>query len=916
MESQAKAIEGQGYDVFISFVTDPDYKLAREIRDFLESFAERVRASGFLIKPIRVFVDTDNLSRRKSTTESAPDLESALRNELLQCRHLLVLCCRNTPRSRWVQQEFEWYSQARGTDAVLLAVTDPVDPALEPSAVFPDYILSLGLEKRLWYDLRSARLPRATAHAVRPIEDVLTQLAAHLSGRAVAEVTSAYYREQRRLARNRLLYLALAGGAMLAAVIGGYQAYISRLAAERSTADRFIQTGMKAQSEGDLAEAASAFRNSLQHADTPIARLQLAGLTTIPVQPLRVFDLPSKADHNHLTTVAFIADRTIMVGDKAGELAVLDIDNGVVSQVIKLRSGVNALAVFSDSTRVAAGLEDGSVFLVDSTSGEASQWKQYSAPVLGLRAHPASGSLAVGLANDAGVVVLNRSGDELMHMSVHTDDVQGLAFNKDGTYLYWGGSGPYIWACPVSKTSCDRITAVDQYVYSIDGSASSRYSAAAVGDQVILFDHALKKMDTLAEMRGAQAFTVTFDPSSEYLAAVASDGTTQVYDVQSRRVLLHSKSHRDQAYAVAFSPGGDRLVSVGLDGRIAVWRVEREGIVMPPHNFRPMDQMLTPAQRNQITDMRVLNDNIAVVTTADQQTRKFDLKTLSPSTAAIDRDSLRAQLARSFSFSRGIARFGEFGEAETWKEGHAAAATVLERIQTDDSKAAMSQDARFLALALKDGTIHLLDMDGTTSHTKGDSKSNPTSIVCLDGQPPAVAVGYADGTVTVFDGRSLKSQYSRAVHSGSVDLLLFSATAQLLFTSGQDGSVRALSLKDGRQVHAFVSPGIQAMAVSENGKFLAVAGLNGTVELLDVSTMQPVATLAGNRGGVSALGFDSAASRLYSAGGDEMLRSWNVTDIAIAAFGSVSEVTASSHGVPQPSQVILRKSYGRNDITE
>ncbi len=64
---EGNAPEGQvdsAADAFMSFVTNPDYRVAKRIRDFLESFDRHVKRSEFAIASIRAFVDSENLQAR------------------------------------------------------------------------------------------------------------------------------------------------------------------------------------------------------------------------------------------------------------------------------------------------------------------------------------------------------------------------------------------------------------------------------------------------------------------------------------------------------------------------------------------------------------------------------------------------------------------------------------------------------------------------------------------------------------------------------------------------------------------------------------------------------------------------------------------------------------------------------------
>lgn len=68
----------------------------------------------------------------------------------------------------------------------------------------------------------------------------------------------------------------------------------------------------------------------------------------------------------------------------------------------------------------------------------------------------------------------------------------------------------------------------------------------------------------------------------------------------------------------------------------------------------------------------------------------------------------------------------------------------------------------------------------------------------------------------------------------------------------------------------------RSMAVSPDGRWLALGFSSGGIDLHDLSANQPGKTLGKHEGAVSALVFSSDSSRLYSGGADHTIRAWDV----------------------------------------
>ena len=127
------------YDVFLSYASDPDYQLVRELEIFLETFHETPTPSSIELRPLQACVDGSDFTLPKSFPKDDPALElpSVVESYLEASRFLLVLCSGNAKNSAWVNKEIAWFLENRPYHRILLSVTEGVDPIAVPEEVFP-----------------------------------------------------------------------------------------------------------------------------------------------------------------------------------------------------------------------------------------------------------------------------------------------------------------------------------------------------------------------------------------------------------------------------------------------------------------------------------------------------------------------------------------------------------------------------------------------------------------------------------------------------------------------------------------------------------------------------------------------------------------------------------------------------------
>src|ERR1700759_354507 len=101
------------YRAFVSYSHEPDGRLANALQSSLSRFAK----PWYRLHGMRIFRDEISLSAN-------PALWHAIEAALAQCDYLVLLASPASARSRWVQQEVQWWLQNRSVETLLLCLTD------------------------------------------------------------------------------------------------------------------------------------------------------------------------------------------------------------------------------------------------------------------------------------------------------------------------------------------------------------------------------------------------------------------------------------------------------------------------------------------------------------------------------------------------------------------------------------------------------------------------------------------------------------------------------------------------------------------------------------------------------------------------------------------------------------------------
>lgn len=125
---------------------------------------------------------------------------------------------------------------------------------------------------------------------------------------------------------------------------------------------------------------------------------------------------------------------------------------------------------------------------------------------------------------------------------------------------------------------------------------------------------------------------------------------------------------------------------------------------------------------------------------------------------------------------------------------------------------------------------------------------------------------------------ALAAQGPAAAHEDLIRSLAFNRSGDLL-ASGGFRTVKLWRRPQSKLLREIAVAGAPtSLAVSPDGRLLAVGLPTGAIELHDLSNGQAMRSLTGHEGAVNGLAFTTDGARLYSAAADKTLRAWSAAD--------------------------------------
>jgi WD40 repeat protein len=277
-----------------------------------------------------------------------------------------------------------------------------------------------------------------------------------------------------------------------------------------------------------------------------------------------------------------------------------------------------------------------------------------------------------------------------------------------------------------------------------------------------------------------RAFTcVAFSPNGEYFV-LGGYFTIQLWSLEEVREIWNSNRHSDRINNVVFSPDGKTIASVSQDGMICLmslkgdllWAVNSRGGSILLVEFSPDNELIASTNSDGIVEIwdmhgkkiRTINsgaDNSVSAVSFDQKGENIIIGSLDGS-------------LYSASLTEGIINL------EPSINGSSITSISLHK------------EFAFIASAGKNGTIKLLDLNGTLVDILFDHKGAVLSVA-YSPNGRILASGSMDRTIRLWDLEGNQVGHSLIGHSGSVNCVAFSPDGKIIVSCGSDAEIKLWS---------------------------------------------------------------------------------------------------------------------------
>ncbi|TFK66199.1 WD40 repeat-like protein [Pluteus cervinus] len=548
---------------------------------------------------------------------------------------------------------------------------------------------------------------------------------------------------------------------------------------------------------------------------------------------------------------------------------------------------------------IAAGLDDGTVCIWDSHTGEAVHppLTGHSQRVRSVVFSQDNQLLASGSA-DGTICIWNVAAEKPVATTpVKSDHISCVAFSPDGQRIASASLeiGVQIWDVNTGRTAGGEhgnpLKGAVDGVACVAWSQDGRCIASSTDDGLVRLWNAQSGEAIGRALKGhtAPVNSIAFSPDSTQIASSSDDGSIRLWDVMTGRELrMPLKDHGGPVFSVTFSPDSRSILSGSSDGTIRIWDVDTAATTDRPsqvHSDRIRHVVFSPDREyfaSGSQDGRVCIWN-AITGTARCEPFRADSSDLGCIVFSPDGHSI-------------VTVSGRFGDDTIRVWDSRTGAELIEPIQLEvfgvgDLSVGFCPEGRRI-VSWSDKTIHVWDgetgmkIKAFNGHT---SRVHSASLFPGGGR----VVSGSGKTLRIWDintGEMIGEPLTG--HHDSV-LCVSVSHGQHIASGSKDTDVRIWDTETRQTTHVLQghTGSITSISFSADGQYIVSGSSDRTIRIWNVETGEAVGNpLRGHSDGVKSVAFSPDNQRIVSCARDKTIRMWNA-QISAATVESSSART-------------------------